>query len=481
MRSKAPRIVVLVAAVVCCLGGLGGCTVNPATGERQLTLMSEAQEIAMGREAEPQVLASFGTYPDEELQAYVNDLGQQLAAASERPHLPWAFHVLDDPLVNAFAYPGGYIYLTRGILSHFNSEAELVSVLGHEIGHVTGRHSVEQMSQQQLAQLGLGVAAAAGEEFRQYAGYAAAGLQVLFLKFSRDDERQSDDLGLRYMTRAGYHPEEMPNVFRTFDRMQDASGGSRIPDWQSTHPDPGDRVGRIEAQIVQLPPELREGKVERESYLRRLQGMTFGENPRQGYAVGNVFYHPDMAFRMTFPDGWKIVNQRQAAGAISPGEDALVVLTLARENTPDEAAHSFFEPENIKPGARWRDDFYNFDASTSDGALVKGIVGFVKHGALVFQLVGYTGGEDFSQYGNAMKRSLASFGELRNRTYLDVHPARVEIVELPRAMDFQEFLQRYPSNAKASQVAIINGVGEDQMLEKGRLMKQIVGGELPKN
>ncbi|MEX1311449.1 MAG: M48 family metalloprotease, partial [Candidatus Sulfomarinibacteraceae bacterium] len=466
---------------IACLVALSACTMNPATGQRQLTLISEAQEVAMGRQAEPQVLATFGEYPDKEWQRYVNDLGQQLAAASERPHLPWAFHVLDDPLVNAFAYPGGFIYVTRGILSHFNSEAELVSVLGHEIGHVTARHSVEQMSQQQLAQLGLGVAAVASEDFRQYAGYAAAGLQVLFLKFGRDDERQSDDLGLRYMTRAGYDPNEMPNVFRTFDRMQDAGGGGRIPEWQSTHPDPENRVGRIEAQIVNLPPEKQDGKVEREGYLRRLQGMVFGKNPRDGYSVDNVFYHPEMAFRMTFPDGWRIVNQRQAVGGISPDENALVVLTVAREETPDEAARAFFEPENIQPGGRWRDSFYNFNASTSGGAAIRGVVGFVQHRNAVFQLVAYASDEDFATYGNQMRRSLASFGELRDRRHLDVQPARVEIVSLPRAMHFDEFLDLFPSDAEASTIALINGIGEDRTLEKGRLMKRIVGGGVPKS
>jgi predicted Zn-dependent protease len=463
---------------VACLVGLSGCTLNPATGERQLTLMSEAQEVAMGRQAEPQVLASFGEYPDRDLQTYVNELGQALAASSERPQLDWTFHVLDDPLVNAFAYPGGYIYVTRGILSYFNSEAELVSVLGHEIGHVTARHSVEQIGQQQLAQLGLGIAAAASEDFRPYAGYAAAGLQVLFLKFSRDDERQADDLGLRYMTRGGYDPEQMPNVFRAFDRMQSAAG-EQIPDWQSTHPNPADRVGRIEAQIVRLPPELRDGKIGRDGYLRRLEGMIFGDNPRQGYAVGNTFYHPDMAFKMTFPDGWKIVNQRQAVGAVSPNEDALVVLTLSRETTAEAAAKAFFEAENIQPGGRWRESFYNFNASAADGSMIRGVVGFIKHRDAVIQLVAYSGGETFSQYDNPMRRSLASFGELRDRRYLDVQPARVEIVELPRAMSFSEFVTQYPSNAEASVVAIINGAGDDQALEKGRLMKRIVGGELP--
>jgi len=476
MNRRTPFVLVALS----CLIGLSACTLNPATGERQLTLISEAQEMAIGKQAEPQVLATFGEYPDEEWQTYVNDLGQELAAASERPHLDWAFHVLDDPLVNAFAYPGGYIYITRGILSHFGSEAELVSVLGHEIGHVTARHSVEQMSQQQLAQLGLGVAAAASEDFRPFAGYAAAGLQLLFLKFGRDDERQADDLGLRYMSGGGYDPNEMPNVFRTFQRMH--REGPQIPDWQSTHPDPGDRVGRIESQIAQMPPERQQGTVERDSYLRRLRGMTFGTNPREGFAVDNVFYHPDMAFKMAFPKGWTVINRRQFAGALSPEEDALVILSLAAgAETPSAAAKAFFEPENIQPGKLWRNRFYNFNAAQQDGSNLRGVVGFIEHRNLVFQLLAYTDGSDFKIYGNDMRQSLASFSKLTNRRFLDVQPARIEIVKVPRSMTFEEFNRRYPSNAEPLAVATMNGIDTDTMLKKGHLMKRIKGGELPKN
>jgi predicted Zn-dependent protease len=478
MTNRAPGTVHLIIAIAF-LAILSGCTINPVTGHRQLTLMSEAQEIEMGRRAVPEVLATFGEYPDQEWQRYVNDLGQKLAAASERPALPWGFHVLDDPLVNAFAYPGGQINDTRGILSHFDSEAELVSVLGHEIGHVTARHSVVQMSQQQLAQLGLGIAAVASEDFRPYAGLAAAGLQVMFLKFSRDDERQSDDLGLRYMTRAGYDPREMPNVFRTFDRMDDASGGDRLPVWQSTHPNPENRVGRIEAQIAQLPPDQRSGTVRRDAYLRRLEGMTYGSDPRQGYTIGSTFYHPDMAFQFTFPSGWKIINQRRAAVAVSPEEDAVVVLTLAEETSPDAAARAFFEPDNIQAGSSWRRNFFNFQASTSGGSSLKGVVGFVKHRDAIFQLLAYGGGDAFSRYANAMKQAVTSFGELTERRYLDVQPARVKIVVLGQAMSFAEFMRRFPSSAEASEVAILNEVEEGATLEKGRLLKRIVGGELP--
>ena len=200
---------------------LAACTMNPATGERQLTLMSESQEIAMGAQTHPEVLNAFGAYDDPELQRFIQELGTRIAANSERPNLDWTFTVLDDPVVNAMALPGGFIYVNRGILAHFNSEAELASVIGHEIGHVTAKHSVEQMSRAQLAQIGLGVAAVASEDFRRYAGLASQGIQVLFLKFGRDDENQSDELGLRYMTKAGYDPHEMPKVFATLDRVPD--------------------------------------------------------------------------------------------------------------------------------------------------------------------------------------------------------------------------------------------------------------------
>ena len=188
-------------AVVGCL--LLGCATNPATGKRQLSLIGEQDEIAMGREADKDIVALDGpstTTP--ELQAYVQELGAALAAESERPNLPWTFRVLDDPIVNAFALPGGYIYVTRGILSHLNSEAELVGVLGHEIGHVTARHSVSRLSKAQLFSIGLGGRGwRVSPELREFGGIAQSGLGLLFLKYSRDDERQADDLGLRYSIR----------------------------------------------------------------------------------------------------------------------------------------------------------------------------------------------------------------------------------------------------------------------------------------
>src|SRR5256885_287468 len=194
--------------------GLGAlaCAVNPATGSRQLMLISESQEIAMGRDYDREVTASIGLYPDSALQGWIQQFGARLAATSERPNLPWSFRVVDDPVVNAFALPGGFIYVTRGILAHLNSEAELAGVVGHEIGHVTARHSASQMTKQQLAQVGLAVGAIASPELGRYTGLASQALGVLFLKYSRDNESQADELGLRYLRRGRYDPISWPTT-----------------------------------------------------------------------------------------------------------------------------------------------------------------------------------------------------------------------------------------------------------------------------
>src|ERR1051326_7470769 len=248
------------------LAGLsaGGCATNPAPGARQIMLVSESQEIALGRDYDRQVVATIGLYPDSGLQRYLQPLGRRLAAASERPNLPWTFRVVDDPVVNAFALPGGFIYVTRGILGHLNSEAELAGVVGHEIGHVTARHSVSQMSKQQLARLGLAVGAIASPELGRYAGLASQALGVLFLKYSRDNESQADELGLRYLRRGAYDPRELPHVFEMLTRVSQAQGGGRVPEWLATHPDPENRRGRIEQDIAALPQPFTGTAVKRE-------------------------------------------------------------------------------------------------------------------------------------------------------------------------------------------------------------------------
>src|SRR5437867_8470510 len=207
-----------------------GCARNPATGKTELMLVSESQEIQMGQQADSQVIQSIGLYPDPAWQSYVSDLGRRLAATSERPNLPWTFRVVDDPAVNAFAIPGGFVYVTRGILSHMTNEAQLATVMGHEIGHVTARHTAHQMSREQVANLGLAIGGIASSLVAKYAGVASQALGVLFLKFSRDNENQADELGVRYSSRGNYDSREMVNVMRMLVKIEAQSGG-RLPEW----------------------------------------------------------------------------------------------------------------------------------------------------------------------------------------------------------------------------------------------------------
>lgn len=185
------------------------CAVNPVSGKKELMLFSEQQEIAMGQETDQAIRQQYGIYPDKELNEYVDRIGQGMVPNSHRPKLKHHFAVLDTPVVNAFAAPGGYIYVTRGILALMNSEAELAAVLGHEMGHVAARHSMAQMSGQMLAQIGLVVGSIVSKDIRKFAGLASIATQLLFLKFSRSDEYQADALGIRYARAAQYSPGEM--------------------------------------------------------------------------------------------------------------------------------------------------------------------------------------------------------------------------------------------------------------------------------
>jgi predicted Zn-dependent protease len=464
---------------------LAACAVNPATGRRQLSLVSESQEIQMGREYDQQVVAEMGLYPDTALARYVQDLGLRLAASSERPDLPWTFRVIDDPVVNAFALPGGFVYITRGILAHLNDEAQLAAVLGHEIGHVTARHSVSQMSKQQLMQVGLVVGMVLKPELANYAGVASAALQVLFLKFSRDDEAQADELGFRYMRRLDYDPREMAEVFAELDRVSAASGAGRIPEWQSTHPNPENRREKAMARADSLPVQvLAAALVRRDEYLRRLPNVVYGENPREGYFKGTRFLHPDLRFEITFPDGWKTANQKNAVLAGSPAQDAIMQVTVAQEASPAEAARAFFAQEGVTgaPSSASINGLSaaggGFGATLQDGVL-RGQVTFIAHGGAVFRVLAYADQANWGTYQGAAQRALQSFRTLTDPAALNVQPWRLEIVRTDRTMTPQEFAARYPGPVSADELALINQIDPGGRFMVRNLAKRVVGQPLP--
>jgi predicted Zn-dependent protease len=462
-----------------------GCAVNPATGQRQLSLMSEAQEIQMGRDADPEIVAAMGLYPDESLQAYVQNLGTQLAAVSERPNLPWTFRVLDDPLINAFALPGGFIYVTRGIMAYLDSEAELVGVLGHEIGHVTARHSVSRISRAQLAQLGLGVGMILAPELQQFEGLASASMGLLFLKFGRDDERQSDDLGVRYMSRLGYDPAQLSGVMGMLSSVTSAEDGARGPEWLSTHPNPENREEAIleraaRTEVARDPP-----LVVREPYLRMLDGLTFGENPREGFFRGAVFHHPDMAFSLDFPQGWRTANSKQAVQSLSPEEDALLVLSLGEGSTPAGALRSFLAGEGMQGGTISEAAVNGLPAAaadfrftSSDGTL-DGRVVFIQHRGTLFRFLGYAPASAWAARRGAVRASLESFRPLTDQRLLSVQPTRLRVVTLSRSANLTHVLEQEGAGDHIEEARKLNRLEGNPPLPAGTVLKIPVGGVLP--
>ncbi len=458
-----------------------GCAVNQATGKRQIMLISEQQEIAMGKEAHGQIIASMGVYPDDEAQTYVSALGHELAALSERPDLPWTFTVIDDPIVNAFALPGGYIYVTRGIMTHLSSEAELVSVLGHEIGHVTGRHGANRMSKAQLATIGLGVGMIASPEFAQFGDLAQQGLGLLFLKYSRDDERQADDLGVRYTVNGGWDVREMPAVFGVLKNVGELAGAGRLPNWLSTHPDPDERADRINDQIGRMERDFTGSKTNRPAYFDQLDGMVFGVNPRQGFFEENIFLHPDLAFQLQFPAGWATQNQTQAVVGQSEAQDAVAAMTLEAEADPSAAAKKFTEQEGLEFGNIQTGRIHGFPAALLEFKVPKeqnplrGLVGYVRYNDNTYRLLGYTLESKWSTYGRAIDGFVGSFDKVTDSRVLNVQPAHVKVVRLRKDMPFSEFARRYPSNAEPGLLALINHTTPEGVVKAGDA-KQVVGG-----
>lgn len=466
------RMVWLVVGVV-----LFACSTNPVTGRRELSLVSESQEIAMGQQAAEEIKAAMGVVPDQALQSYLSELGMRIAKASERPNLPWTFTVVEDPVVNAFALPGGPVFFTRGILAHMNSEAELVSVLGHEIGHITAKHSVSQISRAQLAQIGLVAAVIAKPELMEFGDLASQGVGLLFLKFGRDDERQSDELGFKYMVNAGYDPREMADMFRTLGRLSEGSGG-RVPEWLSTHPDPGNRVEATLQRVASatLPANL---TVRREEFLRHLDGLVFGNNPRDGYFDGTRFLHPEMRFQFDFPNGWKTANQTSQVVGASQQEDAIVVLTVAGNKAPRDAMSEFGAIEGVQIGTTAATPVNGLPATTApfaaatESGTLRGWVTFVSHNNTTFRLLSYTPADRFGSYDAALRGAVTSFRRLEDPQALAVQPARISLVRTPRAMTLAEFDRAYPSSIPAEQLALINGVEAGASIPAGTLMKRV--------
>ncbi len=482
---KAFSFLLLLAALASAIV-ITSCATNPVTGKREFVLMTESQEISMGREADQEIIAQYGLYPDPDLQAYVDGIGQEMAALSHRPHLEWHFRVLDTHVVNAFAVPGGYIYLTRGILAHLNSEAELAMVVGHEIGHVTARHSVRQYTRQMVVMGGLLIGMAASEKFRKYAPLALIGVQLLFLKYSRDQERQADDLGVLYGYSGGYDPDQFDDFFATLNRMKEESGGgSGLPGFLSTHPNTPNRINDVRNEskrVMAEKPSTRPLAVGREEYLSHIDGLVYGEDPRQGYAEGNTFHHPNLRFSFDYPSGWELTNLASAVQVKPSSDDAFLSLTINSDATNPQQAFDNIVSENdlsvLDTNTRSVNGMSAYHGvcsyTDSDDTNLQLRISCIEKDGKIYTFLGACEPSKYNRYSRSFENTIWSFNSLTDRGKLNRQPMRISMSRVGQDQTVERFLLNNGVQSKfLDQALLINARKRSDRVGGNTMMKLI--------
>ena len=473
---------------------LNNCARNPVTGKRQVVLMSEAQEIAMGKDADPQIVAQYGLYDDKKLQAFITEKGKQMAAISHRPNINYEFKIVDSEVLNAFAVPGGYVYFTRGIMAHFNNEAQFAGVLGHETGHITARHTVAQQRNALLGQFGILAGVIINPELGRFAETASQGLGLLFLKFGRDAERQADELGVEYSSKIGYDAKEMADFFRTLERKSEGSESAELPTFLSSHPNPGDRFVTVNklANEWKQKLNLKNAIVNRNTYLQRIEGLIYGEDPKQGFLENNIFYHPELKFQFPIPANWNYQNTPQRVQLAPKDGKALLMMTLAPGNNLQEAASTMLQqnglralesqqitvnglpaiaivaepqPQQQQPGQQQQQQ---------QQPSVRILTYLIEHNKNIYWLLGATSAMDFNQYYPVFKNTMEGFRTLTDQAKINKKSERIRNKSVSKSATLQQVLKNYKTpDDRLNELAILNGMNLTDMVPVGMMIKTI--------
>jgi predicted Zn-dependent protease len=463
------------------------CAVNPVTGKKQIVLMSESQEIAMGAAADPEIVAQYGRYEDKILQDFITQKGNEMAAISHRPDLKYEFKIVDSEVLNAFAVPGGYVYFTRGIMAHFNNEAEFAGVLGHEIGHITARHSVSQQSKAILGQVGLIGSMILVPQVAEFAEPLSEGLGLLFLKFGRDAERQSDELGVEYSSKIGYDAKEMAGFFNTLERQSSGSESAELPDFLSTHPNPGDRNIAVSKLSDEWKKKLNllDPKVSRESYLKKIEGLIYGEDPKQGFLENDVFYHPVLKFQLNTPKGWNYQNKPQELEFAPKDGKAIIIMTLIPGKSLEEAASNVVEKNNLQVLESNQITVNGLNALSiladvkveqqkqqQQAPTVRTLSYLIQYNDNIYHILGASSVTDFNSYSENFLQTMKNFKELKDASKLNKQPERIRIKPVKQSGTLKQALNSYNMpEKKQEEISLLNGMLLTDKVLAGSLIK----------
>lgn len=456
------------------------CAVNPVTGKKELSLISEGQEISLGEETDREIRVQYGIYDDPTLEKYVRRVGEELVPHTHRPHLAYHFSILDTPVVNAFAVPGGYVYVTRGILALMNSEAELAAVLGHELGHINARHSVRRMSKLILVQLGLSVGGALSETFAKISGVASLGIQLLFLKYSRDNERQADRLGVEYSRKSGFNPGEMVNFFASLQRLGDLSKGASLPGFLSTHPLNQERIQNVKGMLTAHDQSL---LVRDQPYLSQIDNIVFGDDPRQGFVEKNTFYHPQLRFFFSIPQEWELKNTPSQVVMSSKDGNAAVVLQ-AEKSSENPADYAQKKADSIKERQSIEEESLTVNSLPAHQILLDIVqeekedlriwLTCIKKGDYIFSFTALSTLFDFRKFEPSFQSIVRSFDELRDKVRLNRKPKRLKLIQATGKENLRQIFEKAGMEKELwPKVAILNGIQLGKNPKPNQLVKVI--------
>ncbi len=482
------------------LAACGSTVNNPVTGQAERSVMSEAAEVAEGKKAHSQVLQEYTALKNPRVQAYVNELGQRLAKQSQRANLQWTFTVLDSPEINAFALPGGYVYVTRGIMVYLDSEADLAGVIGHEIGHVTARHGAQRATRQQDAGLGVLAASVLGAVLEaqgvtgagQMAGDISQTVAAGYIaKYGREQELQADSLGAEYLSRVRFDPNNMVDVIKVLKNQERFAAdlaraqGRAAPaqnSWLASHPSNDQRLDTITRLAAQYKAGTAYSDEGRARYQQILEGMAFGESADQGLTRGRNFYHPGLGFALTAAEGWRIQNEADQITLMNSAGDAGLIVKMA---PPDAGkTHDEIIKKLINPNAgRAERAQINGLAATRFSGTVAGKNGQAQNTELT--LITSPAGAVFlfihaAKDAATLQRSRAQMLDTENTfralTAADkaaAKPWMVKSIAMPRG-GFAELAKTSPLANPEQQLRLINGVYPSGDIKPGLLVKTVV-------
>ncbi len=470
---------------------LSGCAANPVTGESDFVLMSESEEIAIGRQNHAKIIQQYGLYDDPVLQKYVQTVGNKLAIKSHRSNLIFRFTILDSNEINAFALPGGYIYITRGLLAYLSNEAELAAVLGHEIGHVTARHAVRQQSA--AAATGLLAAVLASQADFSGAGNLLNTVGTALIRgYGRDNELESDRLGAEYLAKSGYDPLAMIEVIgvlknqEIFDKEIAKKEGREPRAYHgvfATHPDNDKRLQEVIGRAKQLQTKIPHNNTNQVAFLRNIEGLIFGESEKQGILRGNKFYHRELNIKLDLPKGWRIQNQPNRLVAIAPGNEGLLQITAVDINkriSPKQFLKQRLKLNKLQNGERFRsNNLKGYTAISSVSRTIYGtrlmrfVVIYKNNTAWIFQGLAKDEKKPY-KFDSDIIKTARSFRSLTAAERKKAEPRRLHIITAKSNTRFAKLARQSQLGANAeARLRLLNKFYPDGEPTKGTPLKII--------